>query len=632
MTGIVVSFSARLCERDVLLRRKSKTLPNGCKLVFPIAYFTSNPLFPPRHSKQSLPLEGKMEVYVSSEQLGSDGQPVDDITSLQKLLLSAPAVTAEDVKALHDAVKMVWEETERSIEHEVEYWERLGSEGVFGEADTIDALAEEWEQQYFRGKGDRAGFGAGGVGGAAAGGSKKLPKLQASFQSRRGADRGAEEPSPDGAASTQQQHAPPPPPAGVPPPQAIARPIKVVHNVVHFDPKAILSIIDKFDAKLKALPHLDRQGAIPTLTKPELDVLVAGYKDMMAHLRVPKFAQKYGDPSAVDRPALEFGEDVPSYFANVGGESIYRRKELSIAGLCNLLYWGPIIFTQLREKKYSGNPTAYVGDVGLVLMRRVTGNVVDLDTTVLRCNDAATLNVINLSNRHKGLKVFDCASDFADSSQAQEIAKNCAVRLLDDFNARLKISPAEQLTRKTSPSQITSPIPVAQDNSTRGHTPVWHYVNAGQNSFHVNVPTMEDVIGALLRAPMHCVRNYAFLALRRQSDFFSQKEQDDRIDDFFENCVVDSCFNMKWKSIEEYSEALAAEGSIVYVLQRVQQRHQEVFTAELFAKDEENNSRALEIDAMWRLVQSEQLYGRDPDSGSLRPITLADVTAWVKST
>ena len=390
-----------------------------------------------------------------------------------------------------------------------------------------------------------------------------------------------------------------------------------------FDPVRLLSILQRYDSMLKV--ELGPKGsAIPTVADDELSFLVAGYNHMIEVFHNAVFKQRYGFAESGEH-RLAFEESVPNYFANVGGEGIHRRKLLSIYGLRNLLKYGPIIFHGLESKKFSGREADYAPEEGLTLMRRVTGNMVDMDTVVLRCNDAPTLNAINLSNRHKGLPTHDTSAEFAQSAQAEDIAVNCGLPMLEQFCAKLKLTPSQQTHRQVCPEQIKRPVPVARNNTERGHTPIWHYVNAGQNSFHVNVPSIEDVVGALLRAPFHCLKHYAFI----HSGVFPASQMPQRVDSFFEDCVVDSCFNMKWKAIEEYGEALAHEGTIVDVLQRLQMEHQTLFTPQLF--DTDTPERDNEIGIMWKLVQEQKCVGREK-SGAIRPITNADVVAWVRTT
>ena len=395
----------------------------------------------------------------------------------------------------------------------------------------------------------------------------------------------------------------------------------VVDVTMPLDPKAGLVVLRALDEALSRLEGVCRE--LPVTEAEQRSLLADGYTHMMRVFHLERIKRRYGYTKQDHKQQpLAMGGEVPSYWANVKDQSIWRRKLLSMAGLRNLVIYGPIIYTQLREKLFVGDINAYNGDEGLHLMRKVTGNLVDLDTTVLRCTDRATLDAINASNKHKRLPTYSSCEIFAASAQAEEIAVQCALPLLDSFSSMLRLSDAEKRSRKIDPSEITRPVVVASSNTERGHAPVWHYVNAGQNSFHVNVPSMDDVNGALLKAPYHCLKHWFAIHALFQGD-----ELDKRIDDFFEDCVADSCFNMKWKAIEEYGYKMAHEGTIVDVLQRAQMANQAVFTATFF--DADNETHDAEAEEMYRICVAGCLFGRDRH-GVVREITREDVTRWVR--
>lgn len=367
---------------------------------------------------------------------------------------------------------------------------------------------------------------------------------------------------------------------------------------------------------------------LPEIGPDEMQVMATVYDHMMEAFKHATFKRAFGYNANDHRqPPLVFGASVPSYFANVVDQSIYRRKVLSMAGLRNLVKFGPRIYQDLVDRKFSGNPTKYEGNVGLNLMREVTGNVVDLDTTVLRCSCKATLNAINASNAFKKEPTYKSVEDFAKSAQATEIAIHCSIPLLDTFAQLVGIKTAEEKAKRAiDSSKIGRPIPVASNNTDRGVHPVWHYVNAGQNSFHCNVPNIDDVNGALLRAPYRCAKIWATLVSLYRND---PVEMLRRATDFFENCVVDSCFNMKWKAIEEFELGMKHEGTIVDVLQREQVASQKLFTVEFFDSDDELHTK--EIDLMYSLVQGRvAISAKDASKRTLREITKEDVASWVE--
>eukprot|EP00658_Telonema_sp_P-2_P017800 TRINITY_DN16943_c0_g1_i3.p1 TRINITY_DN16943_c0_g1~~TRINITY_DN16943_c0_g1_i3.p1 ORF type:complete len:663 (-),score=162.22 TRINITY_DN16943_c0_g1_i3:156-2144(-) len=478
----------------------------------------------------------------------------------------------------------------------------------------------------------------------------------------------------------------------------------LVGVTIDFDPHATLVALQAIDQscgwnRTRASRMDANSGYDAVFTDPEdlpsipsevrKDVMAA-YALMLTMLHHPRIKSKYGYTSQDHKAAnLTEGGSVPSYFANVGGESIFRRKLLSTAGLRNLVIYGPTIYTQLREKLFASNPQVYSDGSGIALMRNMTGNVVDLDWTVLRCSDRLTMETINMSNRHKNnkgihddkedglpfpLPVYNDITEFGNSLQAKQIAHNNAANLLTQFAKQIGIDgdsgASARTQRNIDLSQLCSPnaVPVATDNSNRGVYPMWRYQNCGQDSYHVNVPNMEQVNGALLRAPFHCVqywlhiialfcpasvlkRGYrsdwsmdlkiadddepteeqrqllSYQALLTDSERTQLAEFELRVDSFFEQCIVDSCFNMKWKAIEEFGESLSHEGSIVDILQRAQMNNQHIFTGDFFDADDEE-LRTNEIEAMWDIAKG--MVGKSKaDGGALREITKEDVRAWV---
>lgn len=402
-----------------------------------------------------------------------------------------------------------------------------------------------------------------------------------------------------------------------------------------FNPRRVLGICEKYDDELKRLLDPTSKSCnllmarVPSVTGADEEPLIAAFDHMIDSLYLPFFRARFGSSGDDDLLHIGYGASVPSYFANVAAESIFRRKMLSVLGLRNLIKYGPQIFNDLRNKLFAGSPSAYTDASGLGLMRVVTGNTLDLDTTVLRLTDHRTMEAVNMMNKHQGLPTFHSLDAFANSDCARDIAVNCAKSALQDFIDLFKLSQEAAVARKVLPDRITpNSIPVATNNTDRGRHALWRYTNAGQDSYHANVPTMDDVIGALLKAPFHCIKQYAFMAVQQE-----QKEgnivqiSQPKLTKFFEECVVDACFNMKWRAIEEYSAAVAHEGTIVDVLQKLQMEHQSVFSAEFFAADDEQSTN--EKAKMFELVQNAGGMGKEALSGKIRSITKQDVDKWV---
>jgi len=96
---------------------------------------------------------------------------------------------------------------------------------------------------------------------------------------------------------------------------------------------------------------------------------------------------------------------------------------------------------------------------------------------------------------------------------------------------------------------------------------------------------------------------------------------------FFDNCIADTCFNMKWKTIEDYGLSLQHRGTIEDVLQRLQMHDQALFTPELFDRD---TDRSEEIRIMCTLAVGKS--ARDRKTGKVRTIGTHDIADWVQST
>lgn len=321
---------------------------------------------------------------------------------------------------------------------------------------------------------------------------------------------------------------------------------------------------------------------------------------------------------------LALGQRVPNYYANVSEQSIFQRKMLSLAGLRNLIQKGPEIFFEMQRTFFSGNIADYADKTGPHKMRYYTGNTVDLDSTVLRPSEKAVFDTINMLRAGNGQRPFANPQELAHSADGLNIAKAAAKPLVDVFVDRMKLSPVQIHSRCIDLDAMTE-LHVAQGNTDRGTFPLWLYENVGVLSFHVNVPTLPDIYGALLRAPYHLVKGFALLQLRCGGD---EQRLCEALDDFFERAVADSCFNAKWKSIEEYAAGMENVGSISNVLNDLQMKHQDVFTPQFMEADPK---RERETREMWRLAQESSLTGRGPQ-GNVRKITLQDVIDWIRAT
>jgi hypothetical protein len=386
------------------------------------------------------------------------------------------------------------------------------------------------------------------------------------------------------------------------------------------DRAELLAAVHRWEEAVKQLEAdiTNATAQAPVITREDQERLSAVFGEMLERFDGPEVRRRHGPLAKPERFVLGIPPEqpVPCYFANVQHSSVACRKALSMLGLRNLCFFGPAIFLELKATLFASDPTLYPPDTGLGKMKLMTGNTVDLDTVVLRLNDPTALQAINAMNRAAGQPEYPHPQAFATSQQALEIAVQAALPLLDSFIADFKLTKAQQKKRHVDPQQLsTTAIPVVDSNQARGRWPLWRYVNCGVDTVHCNVPHLPDVVGALLRSPVAAVRAYLLC-----------RDDPQRLMGFYDDAISDSCFNGKWKALEEFNRALDREGSVVSVLQEVQAAHQAVFTAAFFDNDDEEHHG--EIREMVRLTAGRT--GRDR-SGAVRPITEDDVATWVRN-
>eukprot|EP01006_Ploeotia_vitrea_P055362 TRINITY_DN67989_c2_g2_i1.p1 TRINITY_DN67989_c2_g2~~TRINITY_DN67989_c2_g2_i1.p1 ORF type:complete len:734 (+),score=123.62 TRINITY_DN67989_c2_g2_i1:47-2248(+) len=386
------------------------------------------------------------------------------------------------------------------------------------------------------------------------------------------------------------------------------------------DTTSLLLLLDNVEKLLQPLQQHPETKTNVQIDKQDLNKIVACYDYIMhRYTSQTRYKTRYGYSNSADGPIIKSvataGKEVPSYFANVGGQSMYQRKLLSIAGLRNLVLFGRDIFRELQDKQFLGDPACYSRSTGLSKMKTYTGNTVDLDTPILRPSDSSTLATINMMAKHKGEPTFNSAEEFIESEKCREMVMAASQPLLQGFAEQFDLKTDElKKTRRVQIPASKEEIPVATHNTDRGKWPIWLYCNAGVISYHVNVPTLSDVVGALLQAPFHCAKAY----------LLSCKDNSEE-DAFFEDAVADSCFNGKWKSIEMFLADRVKQGAINKVLDDLQAAHQHIFTMKFF--DEDDDTHQNEINEMVKLLHG--ATGRDKN-GQIRVITREDVAAWVE--
>lgn len=399
------------------------------------------------------------------------------------------------------------------------------------------------------------------------------------------------------------------------------------------DLTALLSIIRDVDVKVAEIVKNEAvrayRPATALLTTDETHLIVTLYDQIMSELRDPAVQSKYGgveeDTNLLD--SLTFGIQVPNYFANAVEQSIYQRKILSVAGLRNLIKYGPDIFFEMRDRLFSSNFADYADKTGPHKMRYFTGNAVDLDTPVLKLHERQQQELVNQMLVSQGKPKVTGVEQLMKHPDVEAMARQLAQTHIDAFRDALKITDAEALQRQLVFPATPAAMPVASGNKDRGRWPVWLYHNVGITSFHANVPTMTDVYGSILLAPFHLAKCYALVLLHLGATATPQARQAAMLD-FFEDCVSDSCFNGKWKAIEAYRQKLEKRGTITDVIDQLQQTFQSEFRDVLARGDDQ---RSQERNLILRKVADLRLVGRDA-SGVVRPVTAADVDAWILAT
>jgi hypothetical protein len=389
----------------------------------------------------------------------------------------------------------------------------------------------------------------------------------------------------------------------------------------------VLSAIEQIDAAVDELQKHENERhyfAPKGAFDPGRAEIVAVFDAIIDGMKDPAVKARYGYSAGADAFQVRFGDQVPAYFANsTNGNSIYHRKMLSLLGLRNLVQYGPEIFAEMRAKMFSGSEEDYPPKTGPSKMKHFTGSVLDLDTTVLRCTDRATLDAVNASRRMNGEKELRNAEALANSTYGKAMAVQAAGVVIDEFTKRLNLTAAEVAHRRIALDRDPESIHEATGHTDRGKWPIWKYNNVGVLSFHANVPTLNDVYGALLRAPYHLVK--AFLLLHQKP----VAARAAALADFYENAVVDSCFNAKWKAIEEHVSVLEACGGIDDVLNKFQAAKQKHFTPAFFEAD--NDECTKELALMVKLANSAKLVGQDPVTKRPRLITKADIAKWINA-
>ncbi|KEG08783.1 hypothetical protein DQ04_06461030 [Trypanosoma grayi] len=381
---------------------------------------------------------------------------------------------------------------------------------------------------------------------------------------------------------------------------------------------SVLRNCARLDTQLRALEKslLTEVSMDGVDTRPFLDV----YNVLLGVMQDRFLVNKYGGSAEDVRLCLRGAmEPVPNYYANITHGSVYRRIVLSILGLRNLVFAGVPIFATLQKKKFSSGADEYKESEGLPLMRSLTGNTVDLDTVVM--NVPVYLKSLSAMLSKDGQPIFPTTESFLQSNLCRETVFTVARCLISSFVEDLQLAESEMAYRQLILNE-SEPIHVAKRNSDRGRHPVWHYLNAHVSTFHVNVPNIPDIVGALLKSPFYLPKAIALSIQNRGNT-------EDVWLDIVENAISDSCFNGKWKAVEQFLATAEEYNSIPTVLFRLQRDARDIFTPVFLYKDA---AREKERAVMKRLVFERQLCGFDPQTKTTRLIRDEDIEEWVRAT
>lgn len=240
-----------------------------------------------------------------------------------------------------------------------------------------------------------------------------------------------------------------------------------------------------------------------------------------------------GSPHDKKLFAIPVRGEVPSYFASAGATPAtgYDLRIRSILGLRNLLTAGPEILEELIATLFAATKDAYPAKKGLNKMHYLTGNAVDLEWPLFTCKKG-------------GLR---------DNEAVLE-----AEKLIDQFKAlfhdyRAKF-PARNLDNWTYNSDGTKGVyRTSQHNShlDRGKCPVWKRetpFRPGEFSYFANVPDINAVVKALLKAPLLFAQSYLILKNKKQ----------DLAPLFDETSLSMACFNQKLETAEKFNKECKA--------------------------------------------------------------------------
>lgn len=224
---------------------------------------------------------------------------------------------------------------------------------------------------------------------------------------------------------------------------------------------------------------------------------------------------------------IKYGDQVPSYFANVDDDkSNDAKKYLSLVGIRNMLMMGPQIIDDLRKQLFLGGKHHYLPKEGLDAFSYYTGTTVDLDTVLKADNDKEAIK-----EAEKYIIDFGKACGLSGNLTAKAVAKQLP-------NRKLNLPETYQMVHDSGTSDT--------DRSNYG---IWKRKDLKTHKYvyYVNVPKCDVVLNCTLRFPYMITE-----LVWRAKEANGGKMSKEFLDDFFKEGLSTMCFNDKIKKFIDF--------------------------------------------------------------------------------
>jgi len=244
---------------------------------------------------------------------------------------------------------------------------------------------------------------------------------------------------------------------------------------------------------------------------------------------VSKFEETHSISSQIN-----YGDPVPTYFANIIAESHDDRQYRSLVGIRNLLRYGPEIIDDFARKHFLGGKHHYEYGEGLQAFEYYTGNLVDMDTELKASNDRDALEEAKQHIVHFGEKYGLKARVPGKPLTAERVAELLPYRKLD------------------LPPSPYHPIFTAFNNMDRSNHGVWKRLTQDENGlpiyrYYVNVPNIELVLVATLKLP-YLIATLAHRVKEENKGILPE----DFFNEFCKDGLSSKCFNHKTETFLQF--------------------------------------------------------------------------------